>query len=120
MPTTVVLGRDQSLTLDGVVLEGTREFEIDIDMKTADVTAWHHKWTETLPLVGDVTIKLLIYWKDNYSNFDDKLNKHPAERMKLEVSNAGTFYCVPTQVGIKGPINGVMAWDVTLKLYSYE
>lgn len=107
------------LTLEGEVLEGTRDFEVDIDLQTTDITAYWHGWKSTLPVAADVTVKLLVYWKDNYTAFRDKLNKHPAEPMKLAITNVGTVTCVPTKVGIKGPINGVMAWDVTLKLYTY-
>lgn len=120
MPTTIVLGRDQSLTLDGVVLEGTREFDIDIDLQAHDVTHWSHSWKSSLPVAGDLTCKLLIYWKDNYATFAAKLNKHPPEPMTLAITNAYTFGCVVTKVGIKGPINGVMAWEVELKLWAYS
>ena len=119
MPTTVLLGRDQTLTLDGVVLEGTREFDIDIDVQTHDVSFWAFAWKSSLPICADITVRLLVYWKDNYDKFAAKLNKHPAEKMTLGISNAYTFGCVPTKVGIRGPINGVMAWDVTLRLWSY-
>lgn len=118
---TVRLGRDQTISLDGVVLEGTREFDIDIDMATHDVTSWWHGWKSTLPIAGDVTIRLLIYWGDTYgNNIADKLNQHPPERMDMSITNVGVAPCVPTKVTVKTPIDGVMAWDVTLKLWTYD
>jgi hypothetical protein len=118
---TVRLGRDQQISLDGVVLEGTREFDFDIDMQTHDVTSWWHGWKSTLPVAADVTIRLLIYWGDTYgTNIGSKLNKHPPERMDMSITNVGFAPCVPTKVSIKTPIDGVMAWDVTMKLWTYD
>lgn len=119
MSTKVKLGRDQVLTLDGIALEGVREMDVDIEMSTQDVTAWWHGWKSTLPLAGDVTVKVLIYWKENYDDFAAKLNKHPPEPMTLGITNVGTVDCLPTNVGIKQPLTGVLAWEVTLKLWTY-
>lgn len=114
---TVKLGRDQTISLDGNVLEGTREFDIDIDMKSMEVTSWDHDAASTLPLSLDATVKLLIYWGEDYADISGKLNKHPPEPMTLAISNVGTVRCVPTKVAIKGPISGVLAWEVTLRLF---
>lgn len=117
---TIKLGRDQVLTLDGIPLEGVRDLDLDVDMSTHDVTSWWHGWKSTLPLAGDVTVKVLIYWKDNYDYFDDKLNKHPPDPMTLGISNAYSVKCMPVKVVIKQPIAGVLAWEVTLKLWTYD
>lgn len=115
----VKLGKDQSISLDGVVLEGVREFDLDIDMQTHDVTAWWHNWRSTLPVLGDVTVRVLIYWGETYEFFAEKLNKVPPEPMRFFITNVGSCECVPTKVSIKQPIDGVLAWDVTLKLWTY-
>lgn len=119
MPGTskVKLGRDQTLSLDGAVLEGVREVEVGVDMKTTEVTSWEHDATSTLPLSIDVSVRLLIYWASDYVLFADKLNKHPPEPMTLAISNVGSVQCVPTGVAIKQPIDGVLAWEVSLKLF---
>lgn len=120
MPTTKVkLGRDQVITLDGVTLEGVRDVDVDIDVATHDVTSWWHGWKSTLPVAADATIRVLIYWEENYDDFHSKLNKHPPEPMTLAMSNVGSVPCVPVKVAVKEPIAGVVAWEVTLKLYTY-
>lgn len=119
MSTKVKLGRDQVLLLDGIALEGVRELDVDIDMSTHDVTAWWHGWKSTLPLAADVTCKVLIYWKENYDDFAGKLNKHPPEQMTLGISNVFNVDCVPVKVTVKQPIAGVLAWEVTLKMWTY-
>lgn len=119
MSTKVKLGRDQVLTLDGIELAGVRDLDVDIDMSTQDVTAWWHDQKSTLPLAMDATVKVLIYWKENYDDFADKLNKHPAEPMELGITNVGTVNCVPVKVAIKQPLAGVVAWEVTLKMWTY-
>lgn len=120
MSTKVKLGRDQTISLDGVVLEGVRELDVDLDMSTHDVTAWWHDWKSTLPLAADATVKVLIYWQENYDDFYRKFNKHPPERMELSISNVGFVPCVPVKVSVKQPIAGVLAWEVTLKLWTYS
>lgn len=115
----VKLGRDQTITLDGNVLLGTRDIDIDIDTKTVEATAWDHEWVSTLPLAVDATVKLLIYWGSDYANFASKLNKHPPEPMTLAITNCPSVRCVPVKVGIKVPLPGVLAWEVTLKLFAW-
>lgn len=115
----VKLGRDQVLMLDGTVLEGVRELDIDIDMATHDVTSWWHDWKSTLPIAADATVKVLVYWKENYDDFYDKFNRHPTEPMRLTISNVGGGDFVPVKIAVKQPLQGVLAWEVTLKLWTY-
>lgn len=115
----VKLGRDQVLTLDGVVLEGVRELDVDMDMSTQDVTAWWHGWKSTLPLAQDATVKVLIYWQENYDDFAAKFNVHPPDPMTFGIGGVGSGDFVPVKVAVKQPLDGVLAWEVTLKLWTY-
>ncbi len=117
---TVLLGRDQTMLLDGVALVGTREFEVAIDGREFDATAWNGSWSSTLVLSANAAIKVLIYWKDNFQPFFAKFNKHPPQPMQLSISNSvfGTF--VPAQIRIVTPLVGVVAWEVTLKHWDYN
>lgn len=119
MPSTlkVKLGRDQTLSLDGSVLEGVREVDIDLDMKTVDATSYEHGVASTLPIAIDATVRVLIYWAEDYEKFADKLNQHPPEPMSLAISNCPTIRCLPVKVAVKQPIDGVLAWEVTLKAF---
>lgn len=113
----VKLGRDQVLSLDGVVLEGVREVDVEIDTTTIDVTPWNGTWRSHFPVVGDATIRLLIYWKENWDALAAKLMTSPPQAVVLEVSNGFTWRCVPTGVKVAQPIAGVLSWEVTLKPY---
>lgn len=116
----VKLGRDQVLTLDGKVLEGVREVDLDVSTKTVDVTSWVSFNASTLPIVSDATIRLLIYWKEDWDKLSDKINQHPPKPVTLGISNAYTIRCIPSGVKIMQPIAGVLAWEVTLKPYGFQ
>ncbi len=116
----VKLGKDQTISVDGAALEGTREVEIDFNLKTTEVTSWDHQYASTLGTSFDVTIKLTIYWADDYDVLHPKLTTHPPTPLEVVISNVGTIYCLPTAVRIVQPINGVLAWEVTLQMHSYN
>jgi hypothetical protein len=121
MPSTtkVKLGRDQVLTLDGVILEGVRELEFDITSKTMDVTSWLHSLSSTLVLAADISIRVLIYWPEDYQRIAAKYLLHPPEAMTMNITNFGTFRVVPENIRGGQPIDGVVSWEVTFKSYLY-
>lgn len=116
----VKLGKDQIISLGGAALEGTREVEIDFNLKTTDITAWNHQYASTLGTSFDAAIKLTIYWKQDYDTLHPKLTQHPPTPLQVVISNVGTIYCLPTAVRIVQPISGVLAWEVTLQMHSYN
>lgn len=116
----VKLGKDQTIAIGGELLKGTREVEIDFNLKTTEVTSWDHQWASTLGTAFDATIKLTIYWKEDYDAIRPKLTQHPPTPLEVSISNVGTIYCLPTAVRIVQPISGVLAWDVTLQMHSYN
>lgn len=116
----VKLGKDQTILVDGAALEGTREIDIDFDLRTTDITAWDSQWASTLGTTFDATIKLTIYFADDYAVLEPKLLEHPPAPLALTISNVGVLYCLPVAVKITQPINGVLAWEVTLRLHSYN
>lgn len=103
-----------------MVAEGTRELDVDIDAKTVDVTNFGHAWISTLPLAKDVTVKVLIYWANNYDKFATKFYADVPQPLDLGITNVGTMKAMPVKVTIKQPLVGVMAWEVTLKLWNYS
>lgn len=117
---SIVLGRDQNLSVDGTVLDGVREIDISVDLKTQDVTAWNHAWCSTLATHADVTIAFKVLWSESYSTIGAKLNQHPPQPLTVAITNAGSAKFLLTNVKIGLPIDGVMAWDVTMKLWSYS
>lgn len=120
MPTEqIVLGRNQTLTLDGAALDGVREVDVDIDTTTVDVTPWNGSWRSHLPVLGDATLRILIYWKSTWETFAGKLVQTPPVPMTLAVSNAFEWRVIVAGVKVQQPIAGVVAWEVTFKPYWY-
>lgn len=122
MPTSakVKLGRDQVLLLDGTVLEGVREVDVEIDARTVDLTSWSAQYSSTMPVCMDATIRLLIYWRENWALLADKFKPGGPYPVILAISNACAIKCVPTGVKVMQPIHGVLAWEVTLRPYNFE
>lgn len=116
---TIRLGRDQTLSLDGVALAGVREVDLSLDYQTADVTAFDHGFASTLPIREDCTLRMLIYHQEDYDRVKGKLNVHPPVGVTISVSNVGSAKFVPVGVKITQPIDGVMAYDVTFKYWNY-
>jgi hypothetical protein len=117
MPTqTILLGRDQNAYLDGEILEGTRDFNIDVEGRTVEVTPPGHDWASTLVISADATITIQILWKNNYDRFKAKFNQHPPKPMTLSISNVAVELPV---VIVGSPITvslrGLMSWQVRLK-----
>ncbi len=116
----VKLGKDQTLSIDGTPLQGTREVDVDLSLKTTEVTSWDHQYASTLGTAIDGTIKLTIYWSDDYAIIRPKLFAHPPVPVRVDITNVGFLYCLPTSVRIVQPINGVLAWEVTMQMHSYN
>ncbi len=117
----IVLGRNQTMTLNGQTIEGLREFDVDMTGKEFDITNWRHQWTSSIVICASATVKLLIYWEENYQTFANLFNKHPATSQLVRLAVAGLFsgqFSV-SNVQAKSPINGNAAWEVTLKSMVY-
>lgn len=117
---TILLGRDQTLTIDGVVAEGTREVDVDISTKDCKVTSFEHAWESTLTLTREATLKVLIYGQEVYDAFASKFNAFPPQPVTIAISNVGTGKFLQQSVRIVQPIDGVMAWEVTFKNWNYQ
>lgn len=116
---TIVLGRDQTLSIDGTIAEGTRELEATISTKTHDASGPWNEWSSTLVVSADASIRITIYGYEVYETVMAKFNKHPPQSLSLSVSGFGNGPFVVTDVQARQPINGVCSWDVTLKLWTY-
>jgi predicted secreted protein len=117
----IVLGHNQVMTLNGAAIQGMRDFDLDLSGKEFDITNWQHQWTSSIVLCASATVKLLIYWEENYRTFQNLFNKHPATNQLVRLAVAGLFsgqFSV-SNVQVKSPINGNVAWEVTLKSMVY-
>lgn len=114
------LGKDQTLSLDGAPLEGVRDVDISVDMQEADITSFEHSISSTLPVRESRTVNLIIYHEADWLKIKDNVAQQPPKSLKLAISawDVGDF--VPTSYRVKQPINGVVAWEVTLKSFNYR
>lgn len=120
MPTTtILLGKDQQVSLDSNALEGVREIDVDVESRTIDVTPWNSPNASTLPLFADATVRMLIYTVEDWNKVKAKFLKWPPQRIILSVTNAFDVPCLPVSVKVVGPINGVVAYEVVLRLYVF-
>lgn len=117
--TRVILGRNQSVTIDGATVEGTRDIDVEAGGKSFDITSWEHAFSSTLVVSTDITIKVLIYWKENFDTFAGKFNQHPPQPFRLGISGIGTWRVVPANISVKSGVGGNVAWEVTCKLCLY-
>jgi hypothetical protein len=117
--TKIKLGRDQVITLDGTPLEGVREVDFDLTSKTVDITSWVDDTTSTLPLHQDLSVRMLIYWQEDYDRIYEKWNKHPPEPMDVDISAFGKYRMVPESIKGGQPIAGVVSWEVTFRSHIY-
>lgn len=115
----IVLGRNQVLTLDGAALEGVREVDVEIDTTSIDVTPWYGSWRSHLPVLGDASLRILVYWKSTWESIAPKIQQHPPVPVTLSVSNAFSWKVLVSGVRVQQPIAGVVAWEVTFKPYWY-
>lgn len=117
----VVLGRNQVMTLNGSPIYGLRDFDVEMTGRDYDVTHWTHAWTSSVVLCASATLKLVILWDDNYQTFAGLFNKHPVNNQVVRLAVAGLFsgQFVVGNVSVQSPINGAVAWEVTLKSMVY-
>lgn len=113
----IVLGRNQVMTLNGTAVQGLRDFDLDVAGKEVDITDWQHAWASSFVVSASATLKLLVYWQENYAAFAELFNKHPPISQSVRIAVAGLFdaYFVVSNVQVKSPINGNVAWEVTLR-----
>lgn len=116
----VKLGKDQTIAIDGATLLGTREVEVDLELKANDITSWDHAFASTLGTTFDATITLTIYWAEDYARIAPKLTQHPPVPLAVVISNVGTIYCLPLNVKVTQPISGVLAWQVVMRMHCYN
>jgi hypothetical protein len=116
----VLLSRDQVVRIDGVIAAGTRDLDVDIAGQEVDVTSWEHAIGSTLVLSSKITIRLLILWAENYVRFAQYFNIHPPRGFVLSIDGYVPVRMVTTNVAIRQPITGVVAWEVTCKPYLYQ
>jgi hypothetical protein len=75
----VLLARNQSISVNGRVLLGTRDFDIDVDSDAVDVTPWDSGFRGEMPLTEMTTITLQVYHLDEVALFMAAWNQFPPQ-----------------------------------------
>lgn len=115
----VRLARKQSISADGVVLLGTRDFDVDLELDTVDVTRWDSSARGELTLTEMNTVTLQIYHAEDVRRFMAKWNKFPPQPMLISVDGASANFLVH-KVKLSGQFSGVLAYEVVLKLWPFN
>ena len=115
----VRLARQQSITADGVVLLGTRDFDVDLELDTVDVTRWDSAVRGELTLTETNTVTLQIYHAEDVQRFMRKWNYFPPRPVQIAIDGASAKFLVH-KVKVSGQFSGVLAYEVVLKLWPYN
>ena len=115
----VRLARSQSIKADGIVLLGTRDFDVDLELDTVDVTRWDSAVRGELTLTEMNTVTLQIYHAEDVRRFMRKWNKFPPQPVTIAVDGAVAKFLVH-KVKLSGQFSGVLAYEVVLKLWPYN
>lgn len=111
---TILLGRDQRVTLGGVD-SGIREFDVTVSGQEIDVTAWYSPYKTTHVFGSDVTIKATAIGAEVYYVASKYFNQHPPTPIQASISKIGSGVFVITNISAKGAVDGVVTFEVTLK-----
>ena len=115
----VRLARKQSITADGIVLLGTRDFDVELELDSVDVTRWDSAARGELTLTEMNTITLQIYHAEDVRRFMAKWNKFPPQPVTIAVDGATAKFLVH-KVKLSGQFGGVLAYEVVLKLWPFN
>lgn len=115
----VRLARQQQISADGVVLLGTRDFDVDLELDTVDVTPWNSQIRGELTLTEMNTITLQIYHVEDVRRFMAKWNKFPPEPVTISI-DGGTAKFLVHKLKVAGQFSGVLAYEVVLKLWPFN
>jgi len=115
----VRLARNQSISADNIVLLGTRDFDVELELDTVDVTPWNSAARGEITLTEMNTVTLQIYDAEDAGRFMAKWNQFPPKPVAIKVGGAQANFLVH-KVKVSGQFSGVMAYEVVLKLWPYK
>jgi hypothetical protein len=114
----VRLSRKTPIYADGVVLNGVRDFDVDLDLDSVDVTPWYGDARGELTLTEGNTITLLVWYPEDVTRFIQKWNKFPPQPISISVDGASANFLVH-KIKLAGQFTGLQSYEITLKLWPY-
>lgn len=115
----VRLARDQVITVDGVILQGTRDFELTQDLDGVDVTPWTASGTAQITLCESATLKLQIYHLEDVQRIGATWNKFPPQPLEISITRVGAGRFIVSNLTSSGQFGQVLSYTVTLKSWPY-
>ncbi len=115
----VRLARKQPVYADGVVLNGVRDFDVDLDLDSVDVTRWDSGYRGEITLTEMNTVTLQVWHAEDVRLFMRKWNRFPPRPVRISVDGAAANFLVH-KVKLAGQFGGVMAYEIVLKLWPYN
>lgn len=114
----VILARQQEIRADGVVLLGVRDFDVDIELDTVDVTPWYSDARGEITLTEMNTVTLQVYHAEDVQRFMSKWNKFPPQPVTIAIGNSSAKFLVH-KLKVAGQFSGVLSYEVILKLWPF-
>lgn len=114
----VRLARNTPIYADGVALLGTRDFDVELDLDTVDVTPWDGSARGDLTLTEGNTITLQLYHAEDVRRFMAKWNRFPPQPVRIDVDGVSANFLVH-KLKAAGGFSGVLGYEVVLKLWPY-
>lgn len=101
-------------------MAGTRELQLNVTTKQADVTGVNSQWAATLPVSVDAEVTATLYYTDELGPLLANLFAHPKTPVTLSVPGvfSGTFLVTDIKTAV--PIGDVIAHDVTFKVWGWS
>lgn len=115
----VRLARQTPVYADGVVLNGVRDFDVDLDLDSVDVTPWDSASRGELTLTEGNTVTILVYYAEDVRRFLTKWNQFPPQPITISVDGATAKFLVH-KVKLVGQFNGVKSYEIVLKLWPFN
>lgn len=116
----VRLARKQQISVDGVVLQGTRDFDVEQELDGVDITPWRASGTAELTLCESATLSLQVYHLEDAKRLAAKWNKFPPEPVEISISGVGTGKFVVKSIKHDGGFTGLLSYTFTFKSWPYD
>jgi len=116
----VRLARNQQISADGIVLQGTRDFDVEQELDGVDVTPWQASGTAELTLCETATLTLQVYHLEDLRRLYAKWNKFPPEPIQLSIDGVGAGKFVIKNIKYAGDFAGLLTYTCTFKSWPYD
>jgi len=116
----VRLGRNQSISVDGITLLGTRDFDLNQELDGVDVTPWTASGTAELPLCESATLTVQVFHLEAVQALAAKWNTFPPQPVTVAIDSVGTGKFLVKSVKSAVPFSRLVEYTAVLRSWPYE